>query len=44
MSDPAEDMWITAQLIERDNLGIVGAEIGEEMAGCAMVVTSRLGG
>jgi hypothetical protein len=44
LGHPAEDVWIAAQLIERDNLGMVGAEIGEKVAGRAMVEASRLGG
>ena len=27
---PAEDVWIAAQLIERDDLGVMSAEPGEE--------------
>ena len=44
LGPPGEDAWIAAQLIERDNLGMVGGEIGEKVAGRAMVETSRLGG
>ena len=40
---PAEDVWITAQLIERTNLGIVSTEIGQEVTCCAPVLAGRFG-
>ena len=39
---PAENVWITAQLMETANFGIVGAEIGQEVACGATVVTNRV--
>ena len=40
---PAQDVRITPQLIESGNLGMVGAEIHEEVAGRATVLTYRAG-
>ena len=44
LGHPAENVWFAAQLIERDNLGMVGAEIGEKVTGRALVEANRLGG
>ena len=39
MGKPAEDVGITAQLIERTNGGMIFAEIDQEVARRATVVT-----
>jgi hypothetical protein len=44
LGHPAEDVWVAAQLIERDNLGMVNAEIGEKVTDRALVEANRLGG
>src|SRR2546422_4642703 len=40
---PAEDVGLTAQLIEAIHLGVIGAEIAEEVARSPMVVTDGCG-
>jgi hypothetical protein len=39
---PAEEVWIAAQLIQRDYLRMSGTEVSQELADGASVVTSRL--
>ena len=41
-SQPAEDVRVTAQLMQRTNLGMIGAEIAQEVARGATVLTTRL--
>jgi hypothetical protein len=40
---PAEDVWLTAQLLEGVHLGMIGAQIVQEVAGGPTVVTSSVG-
>src|SRR6266446_4118532 len=40
---PAEDVGLTPQLVEAIDLGVVGAEIAEEVARSPMVVTNAFG-
>jgi hypothetical protein len=39
---PAEDVGLTAQLVQALHFGMIGSEIAEEVAGSPTVVTSRL--
>jgi hypothetical protein len=40
LGQPTKDMWITAQLIESTDVGIIGFKIDQEVADCASVVTA----
>jgi hypothetical protein len=40
---PTEDVGLTAQLVQALHLGVIGAEIAQEVAGSPTVVTSRVG-
>ncbi len=43
LGHPAEDVWIAAQLVERDDLGMMGPEPGKEVADGIAVLADRIG-
>ena len=42
MAHAAEDVWLATQMVHGVHIGMTGAEIGQEVAGCSTVVTGSV--
>ena len=42
VSEPAKNVWIALQLIERTNVRVLGSKPGQEVASGAVIVTNRI--